>query len=60
MMHMNTPSPATMLSANSPLHAPSPGAVFLPTPSPSSQNQVQHMQSPAQSYIPGKHSYLST
>ncbi|KAG1686097.1 Mediator of RNA polymerase II transcription subunit 14 [Nymphon striatum] len=56
MMHMNTPSPVTMLSANSPsnpLHAPSPVGAFLPTPSPSSQNQVQHMQSPAQSYIPG-------
>lgn len=50
MLHMGTPSPGTLLTANSPgnpLHVPSPGS-FLPTPSPSSQ---VHMPSPAGGFM---------
>lgn len=49
MLHMGTPSPGNLLTANSPgipLHVPSPGS-FLPTPSPS---QV-HMPSPVGSFM---------
>ncbi|XP_064603828.1 mediator of RNA polymerase II transcription subunit 14-like [Liolophura sinensis] len=49
---MGTPSPGTLLGANSPgnphLHVPSPGS-FVPTPSP--QSLGIHMPSPAASFI---------
>ncbi|KAH9496560.1 Phospholipase D, partial [Bulinus truncatus] len=52
---MGTPSPGTLLTANSPgnpqLHVPSPGS-FVPVPSPQSIVGL-HMQSPAASFMSG-------
>ncbi|CAL1548877.1 unnamed protein product, partial [Lymnaea stagnalis] len=53
---MGTPSPGSLLTANSPgnpqLHVPSPGS-FVPAPSPQSSLVGIHMQSPATSFMSG-------
>ncbi|BFZ09810.1 hypothetical protein BsWGS_12849 [Bradybaena similaris] len=53
---MGTPSPGTLLTANSPgnpqLHVPSPGS-FVTAPSPQSSLVSLHMQSPAASFLSG-------